>query len=161
MSLQDKIEVRNAPRIATRKDIEVAALIARTLEVQLRSSPLLGSYQPLFLHLFKGGLLLETLLKDSFPHLAQLQLGDIFQHPDFEQRIGFKPSSIRIVPITQLCAEAADVTPAAAFQTAGRLRNTMGHNLILAPLPNLPNDYITLVAQEINAFLYAVQRLYP
>ncbi len=121
----------------------------------------LGSYQPLFLHLFKGGLLLETLLKQSFPHLAALQLGQILRHADFEQRVGFNPGSIRIVPMTQLCADAAAITPASAFQTTGRLRNTMGHNLILDPLPNLPNDYVTLGTQEVNAFLYAIEKLYP
>ncbi len=133
----------------------------RALEVQLRSSPVVGSYQPLFLHLFKGGLLFETLLKESFPHLAELQLGQILQHADFEQRVGFNPGSIRIVPMPQLCADAAAITPASAFQTTGHLRNTMGHNLILDPLPNLPNDYVTLGTQEVNAFLYAIEKLYP
>ncbi|HEV2173651.1 MAG TPA: hypothetical protein VGR71_08795, partial [Nitrospira sp.] len=58
----------------------------RLIEVELRSDPQRGSYQPLFVHLFKGGLLLETLLKYAFPHLSALQLGSILQHDDFEAR---------------------------------------------------------------------------
>jgi hypothetical protein len=133
----------------------------RVVEVELRSSPLLGSYQPLFLHLFKGGLLLETLLKQAFPELANSTLGDILQHQDFRARVGITLQSIREVPLATLCAEALATTPESAFLATGRIRNTMGHNLIRDPLPNLPSDYVILVRQEINAFLYAVTRLYP
>ena len=37
----------------------------------------------------------------------------------------------------------------------------MGHNLIVEPLTNLPDDYCKLVEEELNAFLYAVIQLYP
>lgn len=133
----------------------------RAVEVQLRSLPVLGSYQPLFVHLFKGGLLLETLLKQCFPALANRTLGAIFQHQDFRERLGITVQPIGEVPITTLCADASATTPESAFLPTGRLRNTMGHNLIRDPLPELPGDYSTLVRQEINAFLYAVTRLYP
>jgi hypothetical protein len=133
----------------------------RVVEVSLRSSPVLGSYQPLLPHLFKGGLLLETLLKQSFPTLAGSTLGGILQDTDFRARVGFNPQAIREVPLTTLCTDALSPTPESAFLATGRLRNTMGHNLIRDPLPNLPGAYITLVHQEINAFLYAVTRLYP
>jgi len=133
----------------------------RFVEVQLRSSSLLGSYQPLYLHLFKGGILLETLLKHTFPSLSTSTLGEIFQHDEFYNRVGVRPSSIRRVSIEQLCAEATGTTAECAFQATGRLRNTMGHNLILDPLPNLPDDYVTLARREIDAFLYAVVKLYP
>ena len=39
----------------------------RVVEVELRSDPTRGSYQTLFVHLFKGGLLLESLLKYALP----------------------------------------------------------------------------------------------
>jgi hypothetical protein len=133
----------------------------RAVEVELRSSPVLGSYQPLFLHLFKGGLLLETLLKQSLPALATSTLGAILQHQDFKARVGVTVQSIQEVPLATLCADALATTPESAFLATGRLRNTMGHNLIRDPLPKLPDDYITLVRQEINAFLYAVTKLYP
>jgi hypothetical protein len=133
----------------------------RIVEIGLRSSAVLGSYQPLFLHLFKGGILLETLLKYTFPHRLHDQLGTILQGPEFKNAVGFNPPSIRIVPLPQLCADAVSSTPEAAFQAAGRLRNTTGHNLILEPLPTLPADYISLVHQELNAFLFAITRLFP
>lgn len=137
----------------------------RAMEITLRSAPHLGSYQPLFLHLFKGGLLLETLLKLSFSHLSAKTLGDILHHQDFKDKVGFNPPSIKIrdpeVPISTLCTDARSATPEAAFLATGRLRNMMGHNLIRDPLPSLPDDYITLARQEINAFLYAVAKLYP
>jgi len=132
----------------------------RAVDIALRSAPQLGSYQPLFLHLFKGGLLLETLLKQSFPHLSAKKLGEILQHPDFKAKVGFNPPSIREVPISTLCTDARLATPEAAFLATGRLRNMMGHNLIRDSLPNLPEDYIILARQEINAFLYSVAKLY-
>lgn len=156
------------PMLMSGKFAVVAAFYAfllefddRTVEVQLRSSPVLGSYQPLFLHVFKGGLLLETLLKDALPHLSDNTLGSILQHPDFAARVGFNPPSIAIVALRQLCADATSIPPESAFQAAGRLRNTMGHNLIQAPLPRIPDDYINLGRQAINAYLYAVMMLYP
>jgi hypothetical protein len=133
----------------------------RVLEVQLRSSPVLGSYQPLLLHLFKGGLLLESILKQSFPILADRTLGAILQHSDFRARLGFNVASIREVPLPELCADAMSQTPESAFCATGRLRNTMGHNLIKEPFQRLPDDYITLAPQEINAILYAAMKLYP
>jgi hypothetical protein len=156
------------PLVKSRSDAIVAGFYAfvlefddRAMEICLRSAPKLGSYQPLFLHLFKGGLLLETLLKHTFPYLAPLTLGKILRHKDFENRVGFNPGSIREVSINTLCADALPATPESAFLTTGRLRNMMGHNLIRDPLATVPEDYITLARQEINAFLYAVFKLYP
>jgi hypothetical protein len=134
----------------------------RTIEVQLRSSQQLGSYQPLFLHLFKGGLLLETLLKDAFPQHSDLQLGNILQHADFRDRIGFNPPPLgREITVAQMCSDALSGDPESAFQATGRVRNTMGHNLILEPLPRIPDDYVNLARQTINAYLFAVLKLYP
>jgi len=134
-------------------------------EVSLRSAPVLGSYQPLFVHLFKGGLLLETLLKLAFPQVVatnpKTTLGTLLQHNDFRARFGFNPSSIADVTVTQLCSDATDTKPETAFQTTGRLRNMAGHNLVRDPLPSVPRDFVTLASQEINAFLYALLTLYP
>ena len=134
------------------------------LEVQLRSSPKLGSYQPLFMHLFKGGLLLETLLKKARvkPDAGNMDtLGNLFKGTDFRGRMGFNPPSIATVVITTLCTDARAMTKEAAFQATGRIRNTMGHNLILDALPTLPGDYANLATHAINAFLYAAMKLYP
>ncbi len=133
----------------------------RVREIEMRSSPVLGSYQPLYIHLFKGGLLLETLLKTAIPG-ATGTLGHLFQDcNEFEQRIGFRPGSIQTVPIQTLCTDARTITPSSAFQTTGRLRNTMGHSLILDPLPSPLDDYRALAEREIDAFLFAVTKLYP
>jgi hypothetical protein len=133
----------------------------REIEIGLRIEPVLGSYQPLFIHLFKGGLLLETLLKRRFPHLASEVLGSILNSNEFKSSFGFKTGSTHGVSVSVLCADAAATTPESAFLTTGRLRSMMGHNLIGDPLPTVPDDYSRLVRQEIDAFLYAVEKLCP
>jgi hypothetical protein len=174
---RDDFIKRFAVPLLTGGDVAIAAAFYafllefddRVVEVQLRSSPTLGSYQPLLLHLFKGGLLLETLLKKAGvkpdarrPDARRMEtLGNIFQGADFKTRIGFTPPSIGGVPITQLCKDATAVTVESAFEATGRIRNTMGHNLILDALPKLPDDYVNLATQTINAFLYAAMKLYP
>ena len=154
------------PQIKERTPAIVAAFYAfvlefddRAVEISLRSAPTPGSYQPLFLHLFKGGLLLETVLKDALPHADGETLAGILNSRDFKNRIGFNPV-LREVGMTTLCRDAALTTPESAFVTTWRLRNMMGHSLIRQPLPRLPDDYITLAHQEINAFLYSVFKLY-
>jgi hypothetical protein len=131
----------------------------RAVEMRLRSAPMLGSYQPLFLHLFKGGLLLETVLRDALPQVDRQTLAGFLSSGDFKNRMGFNPA-LKEVNITTLCSDAALTTPESAFVTTWRLRNMMGHSLIRQPLPRLPDDYITLAHQEINAFLYSVFKLY-
>ncbi len=170
-SLDDFIRGFAEPMVTSGNAAVVAAFYVFVLEfddhvteVSLRSAPVLGSYQPLFVHLFKGGLLLETLLKLAFPQIVATNpkstLGTLLQHDDFKSRFGFNPSSIAEVPILQLCTEARDPKAETAFQTTGRLRNMAGHNLIRDPLPRVPEDFVTLARQEINAFLCAVVTLY-
>ena len=131
----------------------------RAAEIGLRSAPMLGSYQPLFLHLFKGGLLLETVLKDALPQFDRQTLGVILSSSYFKNRVGFNPA-LEEVSITTVCTDAASTSPESAFVTTWRLRNMMGHSLIREPLSKLPDDYLTLAQQEINAFLYSVFKLY-
>jgi hypothetical protein len=130
----------------------------RRVESDLRAAPAPGSYQPLFIHLFKGGLLLETLLKHFYANLADKSLGTIFESPQFTKAVGFTLPSTKEVSVRTLCNDAALTTPESAFLTTGRLRNMMGHNPVREPVP-LPDDYIRLVRQEIAAFLYAIVKL--
>jgi hypothetical protein len=154
------------PQVKNRTPAIVAAFYAfvlefddRSVEIGLRSAPTLGSYQPLFLHLFKGGLLLETVLKDALPQFEGETLARILNSRDFKNKLGFTPV-LQEVTITTLCSEATLTTPESAFVTTWRLRHMMGHSLIRQPLPKVPDDYINLAHQEINAFLYSVFKLY-
>jgi hypothetical protein len=130
----------------------------RRIESDLRVAPTPGSYQPLFMHLLKGGILLETLLKHFYPNSADKTLGTMFESTQFTKSLGFTLPSVRDVSMRTLLNDAALATAQSAFLTTGRLRNMLGHNLIRNPVPSRA-DYISLVRQEIAAFLYTIAHL--
>jgi hypothetical protein len=153
------------PQVKYRTPVLLAAFYAfvlefddRAVEIRLRSAPTLGSYQPLFLHLLKGGLLLETVLKDAL-RFDRETLAVILSSREFKNRMGFNPV-LKEASITTVCTDAGLTSPESAFVTTWRLRNMIGHSFIRQRLPKLPDDYIALAHQEINAFLYSIFKLY-
>jgi hypothetical protein len=113
-------------------------LISYSLEWDFRNTlldirPLQGTAEPFFLHLFKGCVLFESLLKGNPtvplpPNITTL--GAALQN--LHQLIGI-PQNINIghtdLPIILLELANADDSLQTAMQFAGRIRNTIGHNL--------------------------------
>ncbi|MFH1756538.1 MAG: hypothetical protein ABH969_00680 [Pseudomonadota bacterium] len=140
----------------------------RYSELKIRSS-VGGSVEPFITHLFKGGLILETLLKHLYPKIAIPHrkkmgedvevLGDIFYETDFKIQfcvVESKAASLREIydGIT-----ANDIKT--AFDTTARLRNTTGHNLIWQDVEDVlgnPEKYRKLFEQEVNALLFIIER---
>ena len=126
----------------------VTALLSFLLELQprrtqLRLAPAGGSGEPFFLHLFKGGLLFETLLKMSPRGRAisfanpRATLNTFLTDPTLTSQLGFAGGvkGLNAPMFDDLLARiAADESaglgfPARAVQAAWGIRNSTGHNV--------------------------------
>jgi hypothetical protein len=108
----------------------------RVRELDLRRGTAGGSNEPFTIHLFTGGLLLESLLKHYYPRNdaggENRQLGNVFHTAQFRTdfNLGAPPPSsagtLKEIHSAIVGANTIDV----AFGTAAKLRNTTGHNLV-------------------------------
>lgn len=131
----------------------------RYTELFLRSTQG-GSIQPFIIHLFKGGLIFESLLKHFYPlrekeNKPTKTLSDIFKtsafRKDFVDKVETSSESLR-----DIVAGIKDDSISCAFTTIAKLRNTAGHNLVWEDIFDNPDNYKKLFEQEINAILYII-----
>ena len=106
----------------------------RLQELLLREKSKAGSNQPFTVHLFKGGLIFESLLKRCYPKPAGSRwytLGNILKMQAFKSDFGEKCSvKIEAETLAEIHAAVEDSSIETAFGTTGKLRNTTGHNLV-------------------------------
>jgi len=134
----------------------------RVRELNLRRGSAGGSNEPFTLHLFTGGLLLESLLKHYYPRndsgVENRQLGNVFYTTQFQadfSLVGPPPSSAYTLrEIHQAIAGANTVD--VAFGTSAKLRNTTGHNLVWDDVFSDAPIYTDLFRQVMNAILFVV-----
>jgi hypothetical protein len=133
----------------------------RFREIQLRSKGG-GSIEPFLTHLFKGGLIFESLLKHLYPvkddNKPAKTLGDIFQIEAFKRDFfdDVKSSAISLEDILKEIKHGFK----SAFDTTSRIRNTTGHNLVWNDIFNEPKNYELLFEQEMKAILYIISLKY-
>jgi hypothetical protein len=130
----------------------------RAIDLELRSTSG-GSIAPFLDHLFRGGLLLESVLKTLYlPGPGAFQtLGAIFKQPRFQADFGkgFLTSSDDLTTILN----SPRTTPMFdAFSTTARLRNTTGHNLVWDDQFSDPDSFRWLYEREIDAMLFVVSK---
>ena len=129
--------------------------LSRCLELRSTQG---GSIEPFLTHLFKGGLIFESLLKHLYPQKDNGQpvktLGDIFQTTNFRNEflINVQTSA---ASLEDVLAVAQQKSVQVAFDTASRIRNTAGHNLVWNDVFTMVN-YRTLFEQQVDALLYIV-----
>lgn len=145
------------------------ALISFALEWDYRNAlldlrPGQGTAEPIFLHLFKGCLLFESLLKAN-PSVAipagAVTLSQVLNALNSQLGIGASPR-VGSTNLPQIVADltAADESMQTAIIFTGRVRNTIGHNLgWLVTLDN--NIYSRLFRMISSSCLHAVATLYP
>lgn len=131
----------------------------RYRELRLRSTEG-GSIAPFIIHLFRGALIFESLLKhlysqkddgDPAKTLGQVFYNTAFRH-EFVSGVRTSADSLR-----DIVAGITDDSMRSAFTTTARLRNTTGHNLVWDDeVFQEPSQYEALFHQEINALLYLV-----
>jgi hypothetical protein len=101
----------------------------RDFQLYLRTEP--GSNEPFFIHLFKGCLLFESLLKNN-PHrkCTKTKLSKVLQ--DLSKELGISPKvdigSANLSQVLQDSINASDSIDAAITIT-GKIRNTLGHDI--------------------------------
>jgi len=142
-------------------------------QLQLRSAAG-GSIEPFVTHLFKGGLIFESLLKHFYKDntdpsniIEFKQLGQIFRNsgdfrahfPDGYVRSG-APNGGYSTKADDLKVDIIDKSSAddliTAFETTAKLRNTTGHKLTWADY--FPGNYDRLFEQEVNAILFVIEK---
>lgn len=124
----------------------------RYKELKLRSRGG-GSTELPLKHLFKGGLIFESLLKECYPALQNGMLGTIFKDPnfrnDFPGEISTKATKLETI---RLITSPDDRLT--AFNVTSQLRNTTGHNLVWDDVFSNPDNFRRFVEQQVNAILY-------
>ena len=128
----------------------------RYSELRIRSS-IGGSILPFVIHLFKGGLIFESLLKHLYPDPAQPRrtLRNILNSPafqnDFPGQIPTGSSTLQ-----EIVDGIQEDSIHSAFTATSKLRNTTGHNLVWDDVFSNPDIYRNLFYQEMNAVLYLI-----
>lgn len=118
-----------------------------------------GSIEPFLVHLFKGGLVFESLLKYVNNGYERLSLEKIFGDEGIQSRYGIKIKkkeaySIGLRRTISFAKNGVDIKT--AFIATARIRNACGHNLAGQDAFKKPEDYKYLYNQIINALLYII-----
>jgi hypothetical protein len=128
----------------------------RLEELDLRSTAG-GSIAPFIAHLFRGGLLLESVLKIVYPKSAGTTLGAVFKDSGFRADFGsgFATSATKLDDILKAMG---GTFVSDAFSTSAKLRNTTGHNLVWDDAFASPAVFRRLYEQEMNAMLLVIEK---
>jgi len=132
----------------------------REKELSLRSIDG-GSIEPVLTHLFKGGLIFESLLKQLYPKDDNgndcKTIGAVFHtnnfSSDFIPRIKTGANTLQ-----EIITGIVDNDLQTAFYTTGKLRNAAGHNLVWDDIFNNSNNFRKLYEQQVNAIFYLIQK---
>jgi hypothetical protein len=132
----------------------------RLVELRLKSTEG-GSIGPIISHLFSGGLIFESLLKNLYPNKDNgapvKTLVDVFCTNTFQADFGkgFQTSAISLQEILNGIVDNSMLT---AFSTTAKVRNTTGHNLVWDNIFDSMENYKTIMNQIVNALLFVIER---
>jgi hypothetical protein len=118
-----------------------------------------GSREPFFLHLFRGCLLFESLLKGAPGAPRLLGLGDALRH--YRGQLGLAAIRTRANTFNDIVASltpSMDIEP--SIHSCAKSRNTLGHNLVWATTDLTPQTYDPLVKNIAASCLHAISKLY-
>lgn len=126
-----------------------------------------GSLEPFFLHLLKGGLLLESILKLQCAQGVRPQLGPVIRH--LEQRLGINRQVVLLGQISlqdltgrlDTLVQNNETYENICFAATYGVRNTTGHNLIWTDIfQNGDVEYRRLFSHVIDAILWSIYKLW-
>jgi hypothetical protein len=122
-----------------------------------------GSREPFFLHLFRGCVLFESLLK-SAPDAPRLwTIGDALYH--YRNQLGLRGQICTRAPANQfngvVAALTANMDIDKAIYSRAQTRNTIGHNLVWSTADLNSQTYDWLVKNIGASCIHAISKLYP
>lgn len=131
-----------------------------------------GSIEPFLMHLFKGGLIFESLIRLENPNVTIAKkrkrvkpstIGEFFYSGRFNKKYALKDidkdrnKSLRTLKeILTYCKNQSG--PTKAFITVNKLRNFTGHTLARTDEFRDPEDYSHLYHQAVNALFYVIAK---
>jgi hypothetical protein len=120
-----------------------------------------GSREPFFLHLFRGCLLFESLLKHQPKKtLTKTTLGEILRQ-DLKAELHLNNPDVREVDFNTIVAGmTANMNIEDTINSAGRARNTLGHNIVWATTALNTATYDLLVKNIAASCLHVISNLY-
>jgi hypothetical protein len=120
-----------------------------------------GSREPFFLHLFRGCLLFESLLKAQTKKVpTKSTLGEIFRH-DVRAELALTKPDVRETDFNTIVAGlSANMGMEETINSVGKARNTLGHNIVWATANLNTTTYDMLVKNIAAACLHVVSKLY-
>lgn len=132
------------------------------LDLKLRSTQG-GSIEPFIVHLFKGGVIFESLLKELYEGLLgnRPTLGAIFRLAAVQRDFalpGDIGSKIGASTLQEILNDINNNSIETAFITCGRLRNTTGHKLVWDDVFSDPENFKKFFEQAVNANFYVIAR---
>jgi hypothetical protein len=133
-------------------------------DLTLRSSEG-GSVEPFLTHMFKGALIFESLLKNLYPAKDSggptETLGNVFHKvAQFQADFTLHNLTTSAKSLRDILSSASSNDLEAAFNTAAKLRNTTGHNLVWDDIFSNLDNYRLLFEQQVNALFYIIEKKY-
>lgn len=125
--------------------------------------------EPILLHLFKGTIIFESLLKKYYGtyttgrktySLRYSPLENILTHIDVQSDLGFAFSSSHVKSLQNVVNSISGVNIDNAFEVTYKLRNLSAHNLCWndGTLFNNPQNYIDLFNKVMDAIFYIISK---
>jgi hypothetical protein len=119
-----------------------------------------GSREPFFLHLFRGCLLFESLLKGAASSISLTTLGrSLIHHQSALGITNIETSESDFNEILKTLIPKMDIE--ATINSCSKTRNTLGHNLVWMTADLTAQNYDLLVKNIAASCLHAIAALYP
>ena len=124
-----------------------------------------GTIEPVIIHLLKGALIFETLLKTIYPKNDSGQLiktlGGLYKNSSYKSKRYPNLEKLSAKSFRQLLAfikKSKKTTFPGYFRNTTKLRNMTGHNLKWDDVFDNISNYELLYKQERNALFYLIQK---
>lgn len=122
-----------------------------------------GSLEPILTHLFKGCLVVESILKTKYPRFKRGTLGDILRDTVVKKHLGVKsPTAIGKVDLSDIKKYLGEKSKyeETNFNITYGIRNTAGHNLGWTDIFDNPKIYENLYKSIIQTIFWTIYKLY-
>lgn len=164
--IRDKFIVKIIQNSQPEQRILITALISFVAEWPYRQRQMklcsFGSREPFFMHLFRGCVLFESLLKVANGTPSSVTtLGKAITHHASNLGIATTNIDIRESDFDQILSSiSVNMNIEQSIQACGRTRNTIGHNLTWSATHLNSTTYDLLIKNIASACLHAISRLY-